>query len=48
VILLQAARAVRDSELIEVATACREEAETCGKWIRTRIKESAPQVLAAG
>ena len=48
VILLQAARAVRDPELIEAATECHEEAEARGKWVRTRIKESCPQVLASG
>jgi hypothetical protein len=48
VILVQAARAVRDRELIEMASLCREEAEARGKWLRTLIKESCPQVLASG
>jgi hypothetical protein len=48
VVLLQAAKARRDAELIEVVTRCHEEAEACGKWVRTRIKEAAPQVYAAG
>jgi hypothetical protein len=48
VVLLQAAKAKRDAELIEVVTRCHEEAEMCGKWLRTRIKEAAPQVYAAG
>jgi hypothetical protein len=48
VILVQSARAGRDVELIDVAGRCREEAELRGKWLRTRIKESAPQVYAAG
>ena len=48
VVLLQAAKARRDAELIDVVTRCHEEAETCGKWVRTRIKEAAPQVYAAG
>jgi hypothetical protein len=47
-ILLQAAKAARDQRLIEVATACHEHAETRGRWLRTRIKETAPQVLATG
>lgn len=47
-ILLQAAKAARDPRLIEVATRCHEHAETRGKWLRTRIKETAPQVLATG
>jgi hypothetical protein len=48
VVLLQAAKARRDAELIDAVTRCHEEAEMCGKWLRTRIKESAPQVYAAG
>jgi hypothetical protein len=48
VVLLQAAKAKRDAGLIAVVTRCHEEAEMCGKWLRTRIKEAAPQVYAAG
>jgi hypothetical protein len=48
VVLLQAAKAKRDAELIDAVTRCHEEAEMCGKWLRTRIKEAAPQVYAAG
>jgi len=48
VILAQAAQAVRDRELLQVVSLCHEEAEARGKWLRTRIKESAPQVLATG
>jgi hypothetical protein len=48
VILVQAARAARDAELITVAGLCHEQAEARGKWLRTRIKESAPQVFASG
>jgi hypothetical protein len=48
VILLQAAKAKRDAELIDIVTRCHEEAEMSGKWLRTRIKEAAPQVYAAG
>jgi hypothetical protein len=48
VILAQTAQAVRDRELLLAASECHEEAETRGKWLRTRIKESSPQVLAAG
>jgi hypothetical protein len=48
VILAQAAQAARDSELLELATEGHDEAEVRGKWIRTHIKESAPQVLVAG
>jgi hypothetical protein len=45
-ILVQATRAARDGELLEVAAECQNEAELCGKWARTRIKESAAQVYA--
>jgi hypothetical protein len=48
VILAQAAQAVRDRELVTTASLCHEEAEARGKWLRTRIKDSAPQVLASG
>ena len=48
VILLQSAKARRDAELIDVVTRCHEQAKMCGKWLRTRIKEAAPQVYAAG
>jgi hypothetical protein len=48
VILEQAALAVRDGELLQVVGICHEHAETRGKWLRTRIKQSAPQVLATG
>jgi hypothetical protein len=48
VILAQVAQAVRDRELLVVASQCHEEAETRGKWLRTRIKESSPQILATG
>ena len=47
-ILAQAARAVRDHELLQVATSCQEDAEARGTWLRTRIKETAPQALATG
>jgi hypothetical protein len=46
--LVQAARAVRDPDLIEVARRGQEQAQTRAKWLRTRIKESSPQLLAAG
>ena len=48
IILAQAAQAVRDGELLREVTLCHEEAEMRGKWLRTKIKESAPQVLASG
>jgi hypothetical protein len=48
VILAQAAQAVRDRELLQQVRLCHEEAEARGKWLRTKIKESAPQILATG
>lgn len=48
VILQQVAKAVRDAELLAVVTSCHEEAEQTAKWLRTRIKVTAPQVFAAG
>jgi cell division septum initiation protein DivIVA len=48
VILLQSGQAVRDRDLLETATECHEHATMCAKWVRTRIKETAPQVYAAG
>jgi hypothetical protein len=46
VILLQTAKAARSGDLEEVAMSCREEGEGTAKWLRTRIKETTPQVLA--
>jgi hypothetical protein len=48
VMLLQTAKAARQGELEKVAASCREETEGTGKWLRTRIKVSTPQVLATG
>jgi hypothetical protein len=45
-ILQQAAKAVRDPELLAVVTMCHEQAEHTAKWLRTRIKVGAAQVLA--
>jgi hypothetical protein len=47
VVLHQAARAKRDVHLIEVTSAGQQEAQMRWQWLRTRIKETAPQVLAA-
>ena len=47
-ILIQAAKAGRDSELLGIASSCQPQTETCAKWLRTRIKETSPQVLATG
>jgi hypothetical protein len=47
-VLLQAAKARRDAELLTTANSAHEECETTAKWLRTRIKVTAPQVLAVG
>jgi hypothetical protein len=43
---VQAAKALRDGELTEVASACQTESETQANWFLTRIKMGAPQALA--
>jgi hypothetical protein len=48
VMLIQAAQAVHDADLLAAAGPCHAETETCAKWARSRIKELAPQVYAAG
>lgn len=48
VILAQAAQAARDRDLLQVTETCHQAAETRGKWLRTRIKVTAPQVLVSG
>ena len=45
VMAAQAAKAVRDEELLIVATECSTETETQAKWFATRIKTGAPQAL---
>ncbi|WP_242900725.1 hypothetical protein [Actinomadura terrae] len=47
-ILGQAAQAARDRDLLQTVGECHEAAETRGKWLRTRIKVTAPQVLVSG
>jgi hypothetical protein len=48
VVLAQGAAAARDRDLLELARRCHEHAEIRGKWLETRIKETAPQVAATG
>ena len=47
IVLQQAAKAARDSELVAVTGVCQEEVEQTWKWLRTRIKEGAPEALAS-
>lgn len=47
VVLLQVAQAARDDRLVSAASVGRDEAERRWKWLRTKIKESCPQVLLA-
>jgi hypothetical protein len=48
VILAQSAQAARDATLLAAATAGKEGTTVCAKWLRTRIKEAAPQAYVAG
>jgi hypothetical protein len=41
----QAAQGLRDGELLEVVTTCEGETEMQLKWLRTRMKQAAPQAL---
>jgi hypothetical protein len=46
IVLQQAAKATRDAQLVSVTQACAAETEQTWKWLRTRIKDAAPQALA--
>jgi hypothetical protein len=46
VVLEQGAKAARDAELLAAAKKGREEAERRWKWVRTKVKEASPQLLA--
>jgi hypothetical protein len=48
VVLEQGAKAGRDAELLTAARKGREEAERRWKWVRTKVKETSPQLLIAG
>jgi hypothetical protein len=41
----QAAQGIRDSDLHDVVTACEERTAIQMKWLRTRMKQAAPQAL---
>jgi hypothetical protein len=43
--LKQAALAMQDGELLEAVSACLDETAAQAKWLKTRIKTSAPQAL---
>ena len=45
---VQAAKALRDEELLMLATECQSEPEAEAKWFTTRIKAGAPQALVVG
>jgi hypothetical protein len=47
-VLMQAAKARRDAELVSTVSSAHEECEVTAKWLRTRIKVAAPQILAVG
>jgi rubrerythrin len=41
----QAAQALRDTDLVEVVQDCEQQTATQLKWLRTRMKQAAPQAL---
>jgi hypothetical protein len=47
-ILRQGALAIRDRVLLDAVTAWSAETELQGRWLKTRIKTAAPQILAVG
>jgi hypothetical protein len=48
VVVGQCAQAARDRDLLALTTQLHEETFTQIKWIKTKLKEAAPQVLVAG
>ncbi len=48
VILGQAAKAARDTDLVTTVAEGLEEAERRWKWLRTKLKDASPQPLVAG
>jgi hypothetical protein len=44
----QTAKALRDDELLTIATECQLEVEAQAKWFTTRIKVAAPQAMVLG
>ena len=45
--LAQGAQAVKDAELLDTVTRCHDETLRTVKWATHRLKEAAPQALAA-
>ena len=45
ILVAQAARGARDRELLEVVVCCDAETSMQVKWLRTRMKQAAPQAL---
>lgn len=44
----QAARAVRDRELVDVVSTCEQDVQGQLAWLKTRMKAAAPQALVVG
>jgi hypothetical protein len=44
----QGAKAARDRDLLETVTDCMEQTAVQARWLKTRIKEAAPQALTVG
>ena len=45
--ITQAAQALADHELLDVVTACEKESAVQVQWLKTRMKQAAPQALIA-
>lgn len=45
---VQAAKALRDRDLLALATECQSESEAQTKWFTTRVKTAAPQAIVLG
>ncbi|MCS7483484.1 hypothetical protein ACFFQW_47960 [Umezawaea endophytica] len=46
-VVAQAARGLRDSDLLDVVESCERDTDRQLTWLRTRVKQSAPQALIA-
>jgi hypothetical protein len=46
-VVAQAARGLRDRELLDVVESCEHDTDRQLTWLRTRVKQSAPQALIA-
>lgn len=47
-VIAQAAQGARDQDLLDVTQTCEKETATQMKWLRSQMKEAAPQTLVVG